>query len=372
MRRIFRALYLITFVAALPSAIGVGASLPVSAWLAVLIAVALASVAPILLAGRLELITDDRPIGRVRGLFERLFFMHWGAAIASVPLSFVALPLALALDVRASAALLAAYAVGTAVACFSVFVRPRLVRVREIVVPVEDLPAPFDGYRIAQLSDLHVGSLCPSTVIAGWVRTANELDVDLVALTGDYVTMGNRFHAIAAHELSRLRARDGVAAVLGNHDNACEGEPLRSGLVAGGVRLLMNERFTVERGGATMTIAGVDDIYSGRADVARTLAGARAPVVALAHDPKHFDAISRYDVALVLAGHTHWGQIGVPFFSRRMNLARGFFRYHADLYRRTGTAMYVHPGMGTTGPPIRFGVAPEIAVFRLKRAATSP
>jgi predicted MPP superfamily phosphohydrolase len=136
------------------------------------------------------------------------------------------------------------------------------------------------------------------------------------------------------------------------------------------VRLLMNERFTIERGDASITIAGVDDVYSGRGDVARTLAGASAPIIALAHDPKHFDALSRYDVALVLAGHTHWGQIGVPFLSRRINLARGFFRYHADVYRKTGTAMYVHPGMGTTGPPIRFGVAPEIAVLRLTCAAT--
>lgn len=332
-------------------------------------AIAIAIATALLLRGRLKLIVDDRPISAGRRLLERLYFAHWGAVVASVPLTLVVLPIALALDVLASRALVCAYAVALSIALFAVFVRPRLVRVRELDVVVVDLPAAFDGYRIAQLSDLHVGSLCPPSVIAGWVRTANRLDVDLVALTGDYVTAGNRFHAIAAEELSRLRGRDGVAAVLGNHDNASGGEPLRSSFVEGGVRLLLNERFTVERGGEAITIAGVDDVYSGRSDVARAVDGARGPVIALAHDPKHFDALAERGVALVLTGHTHWGQIGIPFLSRRVNLARGFFRYHADVYTRAATSMYVHPGMGTTGPPIRFGVAPEIAVLRLRRAS---
>lgn len=371
MRRIFRALYLITFLAACPVAIGVGLALPIAPALQSLVAGVIAALTPALLRGRLRLVVDDHPISAARRLLERLFFTHWGAVVASVPLTIVALPVALSLDISAVHALLAAYGVALAIALFSVFVRPRLVRVREIDVPIADLPPAFEGYRIAQLSDLHVGSLCPPSVIAGWVRASNRLDVDLVALTGDYVTMGNRFHAIAAEELSRLRGRDGVAAVLGNHDNASGGEPLRSGFIEGGVRLLMNEHFTIERDGAVLTIAGVDDIYSGRSDVARAVDGARSPIVALAHDPNHFDALAKRGVALVLSGHTHWGQIGIPFLSHRVNLARGFFRYHADRYERAGAAMYVHPGMGTTGPPIRFGVAPEIAVLRLRRATAT-
>lgn len=371
MRRIFRALYLFTSIATLPLAIGVAlvVAARVGGWGGALAGLAVFALTVPLLHGRMKLIADDRPVGRVRRWLERAYFVHWGAAVASMPLGLVAVVVAAALGLSVGHALLGAYGVGFVTACFAVFVRPRLVRVRDIHVPVEDLPEAFDGYRIAQLSDLHVGSLTPPAVIAAWVAKANALDVDLVALTGDYVTSGNAFHASAAEELARLRARDGVAAVLGNHDNASGGEPLRSGFIAGGVRLLMNERFTVERRGARLTIAGVDDIYSGRSDVARTLEGASGPIVALAHDPKHFDALAKRGVALVLAGHTHWGQIGVPFVSRRINLARGFFRYHADVYRRSGTAMYVHPGLGTSGPPIRFGVAPEIAVLRLVRAS---
>lgn len=374
MKRIFRALYLFTFGASLPLAIGVALALAsrVDGWAAALVGVAVSTITVALLRGRMRLIVDDRHVGRARRWLERAYFVHWGASLASVPLSAIALVVALGLGRSAAVALLAAYGVAFIVAAFSVFVRPRLVRVRDIQVPIDDLPEAFDGYRIAQLSDLHVGSLTPPAVIAAWVAKANALDVDLVALTGDYVTTGNAFHASAAEELARLRARDGVAAVLGNHDNASGGEPLRSGFVAGGVRLLLNERFTIERDGARLTIAGVDDIYSGRSDGARAVDGAVGPVVALAHDPKHFEALAKRGVALVLAGHTHWGQIGVPFVSRRINLARGFFRYHADVYRRSGTAMYVHPGLGTSGPPIRFGVAPEIAVLRLVRASPAP
>jgi predicted MPP superfamily phosphohydrolase len=370
LKRIFRAVYAVTFVIAWPFAVGVAGTLPIPVWTSAILALALAGLTAALLLGRMKLIVDDRPIGRARRFFERAYFAHWGAIIASVPLSIVAAPVALVLHEDAARALLGAYAVGLAIALFAVFARPRIVKTRVIDVPIEDLPAPFDGYRIAQLSDLHVGSLCPPQVVAGWVRAANRLEVDLVALTGDYVTMGNRFHAVAAHELSKLRARDGVAAVLGNHDNANGGEPLRSELVEGGVRLLMNEHFTIERDGSKLTIAGVDDIYSGRGNVAIALEKAPKPIIALAHDPAHFDALASRGAALVLSGHTHWGQIGIPYLSDRINLARGFFRYHADLYRRGGTQMYVHPGIGTTGPPIRFGVAPEIAVLRLVRASS--
>ncbi|HTJ81369.1 MAG TPA: metallophosphoesterase [Polyangiaceae bacterium] len=323
-----------------------------------------------LIRGRMALAIDDRPITRLRRFLERLYYAHWAGGIGSVIL-LVGTGIACAFGVLdLGLAATSAYTGGLALGLWAVFVRPRWVTVRTLEIPVRALPDALDGYRIAQLSDLHVGSLLPDDVARSWVRKTNALDVDLVALTGDYVTTGTRYHVAAGKLLGELRARDGVFAVLGNHDNFGDREPLVSTLAATGVHLLQNERMAITRDGATLfEVAGVDDVYTRRADVEKTFAGRNptTPVLALAHDPKTFPSIAKKGAFLVLSGHTHWGQVGVPLLERRQNIARPFFRYHAHLYREGDSLLYVHPGLGTTGPPVRFGVAPEISVFVLKK-----
>src|SRR4029079_12076061 len=128
-----------------------------------------------------------------------------------------------------------------------------------------------------------------------------------------------------------------------------------------------NARHTLSRG---LEIAGVDDTWTRRADVTEAMRGfddAR-PLIALSHDPALFPDFARRGAALVLSGHTHWGQVGVPFAAQRYNLARRVFRFSAGLYRERGATLYVNPGLGTTGPPIRLGSAPEITVFTLRRS----
>jgi predicted MPP superfamily phosphohydrolase len=158
--------------------------------------------------------------------------------------------------------------------------------------------------------------------------------------------------------------------VLGNHDYFGEGEPLISLLRGGGVTVLRNEHRTIARGDDRLVVAGVDDTYTRRADIARALEGSEAglPVVALAHDPQLFEALARRGVALVLSGHTHWGQLALPFAAERVNLSGLSYRYHAGLYSSGASTLYVHPGLGTTGPPVRLGAPPEITVLRLRRA----
>ncbi len=202
------------------------------------------------------------------------------------------------------------------------------------------------------------------------MRRANALDVDLVALTGDYVTSGTAFHHDIAAVLSELRARDGVFAVLGNHDYFGEGEPMISMLREGTVTVLRNEHRTISRGDDRLVVAGVDDTYTRRADIARALRGREPglPVVALAHDPQLFTELARCGAALVLSGHTHWGQLALPFVAERVNLSRLSYRYHAGLYSSGASTLYINPGLGTTGPPVRLGAPPEITVLRLHRA----
>jgi uncharacterized protein len=253
---------------------------------------------------------------------------------------------------------------------YGVWFRARWPRVRRLEIPVHGMDPALDGYTIAQLSDLHIGSLFSKRAAARWIRTANAERPDLVALTGDYVTNGVAFHEDIADTLGALRAADAVVAVLGNHDYFGHGEPLASLLVDRGIVLLRNQRHTVRRGEASLEIAGVDDTWTRRADVDRTMRGfgGARPLIALSHDPALFPDFARHGAALVLAGHTHWGQVGVPFAAQRYNLARRVFRFSAGLYREGGSALYVNPGLGTSGPPVRFGSSPEITVFTLRCA----
>jgi len=117
-------------------------------------------------------------------------------------------------------------------------------------------------------------------------------------------------------------------------------------------------------------VAGLDDWSTDRDDIDRALAErpAGAPTVLLSHYPDFFDEAARRNVDLVLSGHTHGGQIGLPFAARRVTLSRLARQHAPGLHERGRSRLYVHAGLGTTGPPIRVGVAPEIAVFVLRRA----
>jgi uncharacterized protein len=393
MRRFWIILYTFTVLSHVPFALGARYALeqagaPGAAWLALLTGATLVA----LLRGVVRRGMVDAPVHAwKRWLFYEPYYVHWCAALMA---SFLFLP-ALALSFAggllregfagASAAAQGAaggqlapigalaagsYAIALALCGFGVFVRRRWLRVRTLDVPVAGLSPAFDGYRIAQLSDIHIGSLLSRRRAERWVDQTNALDVDLVALTGDYVTSGEAFHGDIAEVLGRLRARDRVVAVMGNHDYFGDGEALVTALRAGGVTVLRNERLELERGGERLTLAGVDDTWTRRADVDRTLSGRdpASPAVVLAHDPALFPALAELGASVVLSGHTHWGQLGAPFLSARYNMARLAHRYHADVYREGRATLYVHPGMGTTGPPIRLGVAPEVTVLRLRRA----
>lgn len=382
MRRFWVALYVVTALTHVTFAIGLDLAMrrlgaPAPALIALLIAAALVA----LLRGRIRRGMRDLPIPSWRLLLiEEPYYVHWCAAVLGTLLFLLGAPFVAArhalshagslfTDVRALA--LATYLIALAFSFYGVVVRRRWVRVRTIDVPVVGLAPGFDGYRIAQLSDLHIGGLWPRRRAERWVQQVNRLDADLIALTGDYVTSGTAFHDDIVDVLSSMRARDGAIAVMGNHDYFGEGEPLITKLRERGVVVLRNEHRTLARGADRITIAGVDDTWTRRADVARALHGrAEAqPLVALAHDPQLFPELARHGAALVLSGHTHWGQIALPFFSARVNLSRLSYRYHAGIYRSGDATLYVHPGLGTTGPPVRIGAAPEITVLRLRGAS---
>jgi uncharacterized protein len=242
--------------------------------------------------------------------------------------------------------------------------RPRI-RVHKVAVP--GLPAAFTGYRIAQISDIHCGPFTPPVRVRRWVDKVNALNADLVTVTGDLITRGPDYVPAVAACLGRLRARDGAYGCMGNHDYFTDGEAFARELVARGLKLLRNRGVVLERDGCSIYLAGVDDTWTHKHNLEKALRDrpAGAPVVLLAHDPALFPEAAARGVALTLSGHTHGGQFALPVAPRRVNLARLMTPFTVDLYKIGSSLLYVNRGLGTTGPPIRLGARPEIALFTL-------
>jgi predicted MPP superfamily phosphohydrolase len=294
--------------------------------------------------------------------------LAWWASCIVFALLFPFAWLASLLGAPPGSAYVAAAVVSLASGLSAIRNRPRL---RNKVVRISGLPPELDGYRIGQLSDVHCGPHTPAHRVRRWVERLNALDLDLMTVTGDLITHGSSHVAAVAAALGGLRARDGVFACMGNHDYFTDGELFVRELTDNGLTVLRNRGVVVERSGAQLYVAGVDDTWTERHDVERALADRPmgAPAILLAHDPNLFpEAIAR-DVDLTLSGHTHGGQLAVPGV-RRLSLARFITEFTAGLYRRGRSWLYVNRGAGTTGPPVRLGAPAELAVLTL-RVATS-
>jgi predicted MPP superfamily phosphohydrolase len=318
---------------------------------------------------------DDRRPWWQTFLVDLPYYVHWSACVFCLVPSLVYLVLEPIVDALRGAPVgpspgffMWTYALGLLVCGYGVTLRRWFFQIREEDVTVRGLDPAFDGYVIAQLSDLHIGANTPLWWGMRWVHAANAAAPDLVAITGDMVTSGTVFHEDIAALVGELRAKDGVVVSMGNHDYFGDGEPLISLLAQRGARVLRNEGMFVTRGDAELHVAAIDDTWTRRADMTRALEGRRegVPTVLLAHDPDRFPQAADRGVEVVLSGHTHGGQIAVPFFARHINASRLAHHFHLGIYRRGSSTLHVHPGLGTTGPPIRLGAAPAVVLLRLR------
>ena len=256
---------------------------------------------------------------------------------------------------------------------------------RDLVLP--RLPRAFDGYRVLHVSDLHCDGVWMNRArLSQIIKLINRESADILALTGDFVSHDAKtFAPDVIWALRQLRARDGVFAVLGNHDHWSGLDIMRSALREAGVRELPNRVHTLRRpndsqstlGQSTLNeemlhIAGVDDWWEKKADVAavvRQLPRSGAAIL-LAHEPDFADlsaATGRFD--LQLSGHSHGGQVRVPGFGPIVLPAMAR-KYHTGLYEiptPSGTMwQFTTRGLGIVGPHVRFACPPEIAVLTLR------
>lgn len=256
------------------------------------------------------------------------------------------------------------------------FKAPFEVTYPEIPLPLANLPGPFEGFRIAQLSDLHAVRATPLGYIRRVVERVNELRCDIACITGDLVSSRVKDIRPVCDVLARLRMPGYVT--FGNHDYSHTGDPWVSGEVADAlevelrklpnVTVLRNQAVPVERGGSRIWLVGLEDFWSLKFDADRAFQavnGNGEAVIALSHNPDTIYALARHRPQWVLAGHTHAGQINVPVMGalvlpmRHKQFVYGHFRVQ-------DTRMYVTSGIGFK-IKARFRCPPEVPIFTLRR-----
>lgn len=244
------------------------------------------------------------------------------------------------------------------------------IRVERPVVTLANLPAAFDGLRVAFLTDIHHGPYVGLDAVAGVVRTALSLNPDLILLGGDYCSQEAKYVRPCFEVLAGLRAPLGVFGVLGNHDYWHGLSESHAGFRSSHIMELTNAGVWLERGGSRFRIAGVDDLWCGKTHLVSALGDATPTDACLvvSHNPDFAETVRDPRVGLVLSGHTHGGQVVAPGYGAPVVPSRYGQKYVRGLVNAPATRVYISRGIGTVGPPVRFYAAPELTLLTLKSA----
>lgn len=254
---------------------------------------------------------------------------------------------------------------------------PRVVR-RQFVL--RRWPEHLDGFTIAFLSDFHYDPHFSLHPIKSSIGIVNELKPDLVVLTGDFVSLPifkERDKTVAANAepcarlLRQIRATHGLWAVLGNHDALSDPDRVTDSLRGNGIQVLLNQSTPIETNGGRFWLAGVKDVLGEGADLDAALDGIpkNECTVLLAHEPDYADYVSRFPVDLQLSGHSHGGQIRLPFLPPFYlpDLAK---KYVKGQFQIGPLTLYTNVGLGTVEVPVRFCCPPEITFITLRGSSS--
>ena len=274
-----------------------------------------------------------------------------------------------------------------AVMLISAYITPRNFDVTHVQIPIAGLPSSFDGYRIVQISDIHLGSWNRKFAkLEPVIKLVNEQKPDIIVFTGDMVNNFAEETTGWRPYFMQLKARSGKYAVLGNHDygdytnwknDSSRYENRRhisKAINNFGFSLLQNEHIYLKRDSDSLTLVGVGnwskDKKANYSDLAKALQNTdpKAPKILISHDPSQWEpeVLEHKDIALTLSGHTHAGQLGVKFGKHLFSPAAFVFKYWSGIYNIDNQYLYVNRGIGYIGLPMYMGVRPEITVIELK------
>jgi uncharacterized protein len=262
-------------------------------------------------------------------------------------------------------------------------------RVHNVKVPSSKIPEEFNGFRIVQLSDIHVGSFMENSHLNDAFDIVMKQNADLILFTGDLVNNVAEETEGYADIFKRLKAPHGVFSVLGNHDygDYVEWESaqhkkdnldkLKTLQASFGWRLLMNEHVSIEKNGQKIALLGIENWGGshrfpkyGKMDLAHKDTSGYPYKILMSHDPSHWDAQVQPeypDVDLTLSGHTHGMQLGIEIPGIKWSPAKWVYKNWAGLYKSGEQFLYVNRGLGFLGYPGRLGIWPEITVIELQR-----
>ena len=251
---------------------------------------------------------------------------------------------------------------------------------RDVIAELPDLPQEFDGFRIVQLTDLHIGPHLPRKRLERIAAEVAAMDPHMIAVTGDIVDDRSEDLEVYASVFGAMKAPNGVFLIPGNHDIYAGWPAVERRLRRGDLgTLLVNESREISRGGETITIVGTGD-PAGRGfpgadvapDIERSLSGIPPgrTVIALAHNPALFEELAKGGVALTLSGHTHWGQVALP--AAGWSMASMFLEDAMGINTRGRSLLYISPGTGYWGIPFRIGAIGEVTLITLRRTTGAP
>lgn len=251
---------------------------------------------------------------------------------------------------------------------YAIAIEPDWIDVTPVHLRLPRLDPAFAGFRMAQLSDIHLSAAMTGEQLAAACQKVLELQPDLVAITGDFVDEKQDLQASLVDLVDGLRPLDGqvqVVFVLGNHDYWAGARRIRKALGELDFMELPNRFMTLTRGSARLHIAGVDDVWERKADLLGLLQSLPedGAAVLLAHEPdfaRRSAATGRFD--LQISGHSHGGQVVLPFVGPPILPHLGK-RYPSGLYQVSSMFQYTNRGLGTTSPHVRLNCRPEITLF---------
>jgi uncharacterized protein len=267
-------------------------------------------------------------------------------------------------------------ATGLVLGAWAFWLEPASLTVREQTLRLRGWQAPLSGLRVAVVTDLHTGS--PFNGLDKLERIVDETNAsrpDLILVPGDFVIQGILGGEYVPPEkiaavLARLKAPLGVFACMGNHDWWLDSGRVAAALMKHGIAMLEDKAVRLSKGGVPFWLVGISDFTDGphRAREAFAQVQDDAPVLAMTHNPDLFPTIVDERFSLLITGHTHGGQVRLPFLGRPVVPSRHGQRYAHGHVVEGGRHLFVSPGLGTSILPVRFRVPPEISLLTLQAA----
>lgn len=250
------------------------------------------------------------------------------------------------------------------------FIEPNRLVIRHQTIRIDNWPQQLNGLRIAVIADIHAGApFIDEKKLRLIVQRTNELRPDLIVILGDYMTGNGRVRhtmepEVFAPILKDLSAPLGVYSVLGNHDWWFSGRKVRAGLEQNGIKVLEDEVVQLNARGTSLWLVGLADLWTRPQNVEATInkVPEGVPVIALTHNPDIFPQVSQR-VPLMLAGHTHGGQVRFPLIGSVVHSSRLGERYEVGHVFENNHHLFVTTGIGTSILPVRFGLPPEIVLL---------